>query len=42
MVSVDYFDNAIFRDLEVGIVESSSSRFMRGMLNHRVSVYEDT
>ena len=42
MVSVDYIDKAIFRDLEVGIVESSSSRFVRGTLNHRVSVYEGT
>ena len=38
----DYIDKAIFRDLEVGIVESSSSRFVRGTLKPRVSVYEGT
>ena len=39
---MDYFDNAIFRGLEVGIIESSSSHFVRGTLNHRVLVYEGT
>ena len=37
----DYIDKAIFRDLEVGIVESSSSTLVREH-NPRVSVYEST
>ena len=39
--SRDYIDKAIFRDLEVGIVESSSSTLVRER-NPRISVYEGT